>query len=334
MNILISADWHFSDNPRDAYRFDTITQTVPKLLKKHKVDLLLYLGDICESKDEHKAELVNKTVGIFHRLSQDCPVVVLQGNHDWLSSPNNPFFGFLGLLEGVQWISRPTPLQELFPSLDVPRAILLPHSADYRRDWSALPLQEYDWAFCHQAFSGAKTESGFTLPGGVPLDFFPENLRLVSGDIHRPQQVESLTYVGSPYPIDFGDDFEPRMLLLKGGQLKSLPCEGAAKVLVDVQSLEDLKKVELLDGDVVKVRFTLSSKDMAQWPETLAKVRAWGDKAGLASLLVQPVVVGGRGSMATLGSSRVTQADDELLKAYAAAREVGADVLKVGLKYI
>lgn len=333
MRILISADWHFSDNLRDAYRFSAISQTVPKLIKKHKVDLLLYLGDICESKDEHRAELVNKTVDIFSDIAQLCPVVIVQGNHDWASTPNDPFFGFLGLLENITWVSRPTPLDEAVGRSTGLEAILLPHSADYKRDWGAIDFKQYDWAFCHQAFAGALAESGFKLPGGVPLDFFPEHLRLVSGDIHRPQVVENLTYVGSPYPIDFGDDFEPRMLLLADGALKSLPCDGPAKVLLDVKSLKDLERAELLDGDVVKVRFNLPAEEMSAWPETLAKIRAWGDQHKLASLLVQPAVSGGKGSM--VFAKRVEKrSDDELLRAYASARGVGTDVLKAGLKFI
>ena len=337
MNILISGDWHFSDAPIDAYRFATIERVVPVFIKKYKVDLVVFLGDICEAKDQHKAGLVNRVVKIFHQISELAPLVFLQGNHDWLSNPANPFFGFLGRLERISWVGRPTPLGTLqnlsraFPGAS--RTLLLPHSADYERDWGEIDFSEYDWAFAHQAFTGAVSESGFRLGGGVPLSYFPPNLRLVSGDVHQPQQLGNLTYVGAPFSIDFGDLFEPRMLLLKDGKLTSLPCPGPGKRLIEVTSLAKLGAIETLPGDALKVRVTLPAEEAPKWAEMAASIREWGLARKAVSVQAVPVLIGGRKSM-TKAKGAPKKPDAELLKDYAAARAVGEDTLKTGLKFI
>lgn len=333
MSILISSDWHFSDAVSEGYRFKAIEHWVPRFIKEHEVKLLLFLGDVCEAKDEHRAELVNSVVDVFHRISELCPIVALQGNHDWFSSPENPYFGFLSRLEGIVWVAQPIDLRDLSPLLSKgSRAILLPHSADYRRDWDDIEFKAYDWAFAHQSFAGAATESGFVLPGGVPLSYFPSSLQIVSGDIHRPQSFQNLTYVGAPYPIDFGDAFEPRMLLLKDGKLRSLPCPGPAKRLLDIKSLSELRKASLTKGDLVKVRVELSSEEASNWPEMLAEIRAWGEKAGVVVHLAKPVLKGHAQSMSLAKAE--TKSDAELLTEYGSARGVSSVILKAGLRLL
>jgi hypothetical protein len=337
MNLLISGDWHFSDAPIDAYRFSAIEKHVPALIKKHKIDCVLVLGDFTEAKSGHSAELVNRIVNLFHKLSELAPLVLLRGNHDWHSSPDNAFFAFLSRLEHVSWVGQPTLLSDVknapSPALEASRMILLPHTADYERDWGNLDLSEVDWAFCHQSFAGALSESGFKLPDGVPLSFFPSHLKIVSGDIHRPQHLGNLTYCGSPYSIDFGDNFEPRMLLLSGNKLTSLPCPGPGKRLVEVASLAKLGGVETTPGDILKVRVALSAEEAPKWAEIAAYVREWGAARKVYVHLVQPIMTSSRKSM-TKAKGAPKKSDAELLKEYAAARAVGEDTLKAGLKFI
>lgn len=338
MRLLISSDWHLDSGPLAAYRFDLIEKTLPKMIKQHQPEMLLFLGDVCERKDAHKAELVNRVTQVFHDLAQLVPVVALQGNHDYQSGPDNPFFGFLGRLEGVVWVGAPTPLTsiETLPAglPDVPRAILLPHSSNPARDWAEIDFEQYDFAFTHQFFTGAVAESGFKLAGGTPLSIFPPHLRVISGDIHRPQTMGKLTYVGAPYAVDFGDDYEPRMLLMEDSKLISLPCDGPSKQLIHIRTLDDLKKVGgLLPQDILKVRVDLDPDQADRWPEIKEAVREWGAKRGLLVHQVLPVRQGNGSSMMKVDGASV-RSDEELLRDYAGVRVIGADILKAGLKFL
>lgn len=335
MTILVTADWHVSENPRDNYRWLWLKK-LPGLLRQKQVKLLLVLGDLTEVKGNHGAELVNPLVGIFRGLAKVCPVIVLQGNHDGFSA-DNPFFRFLEAIERVSWVGRPTPSQEL---QNVPvrlleplgrGAIFLPHSSNPERDWVEIDFRLFDWAFTHQCYAGSVSESGFQLPG-TPLSIFPPQLKVVSGDIHRPQQLENLTYVGSPTTIDFDDSFQPRLLLITDkGQLQSIPCEGPQKRLVEVKSVVELKSVKGLNTrDILKVRIEISPAQHAEWPEIAAQVRAWGAKIGCEVYAVQPSIKAERKSMSKLRKNAPKRSDVELLREYAQRRSVDNNTLKAG----
>src|SRR6266567_2832077 len=106
MTTLVTADLHLSSNPRDAYRHERMWE-IRKILKKYEVDRLLILGDLTEQKDHHSAELVNEVVNHMILFSECCPVTILRGNHDYVSS-ECPFFVFLKHIKRIQWINNPT----------------------------------------------------------------------------------------------------------------------------------------------------------------------------------------------------------------------------------
>jgi DNA repair exonuclease SbcCD nuclease subunit len=340
MTILISGDWHLDASPLAAYREATIRHFVPKFIKEHKVDLLLFLGDVTEAKDEHRAELTNLVVNLFADLSNLCPIVCLEGNHD-RKNPEYPYFKFLSRLGRVVWVGQPTLLQDIKIAsaafLDAPGAILLPHTHNPDKEWAGIDFKEVKTAFTHQHFTGAVADTGFQLTGGTPLSVLPEHVRVISGDLHAPQVIdERLTYVGSPTGIDFGDEIAGRrMLLLRNSKLTSLSCEGLpSKRLIEINLISDLKAIkDLIKDDLVKVRIALPVEDAPKWPEMVAEVRAWGLARGVTVHLVQPVVIGLKKSM-TIVKAQAAKSDADLLKEYAAARAVGADTLSAGLKYL
>ena len=336
MTVLITADLHVSDNPRDDYRW-TWLKKLPALLRKEKVELLIILGDLTESKSDHSAELVNGLVTGLHNVTTICPIIVLQGNHDYLSSPDNPYFAFLQRIEGISWVGRATPIRELpnvpaTVSRSLGRAGFFPFTPNYERDWANIDFKGFDLAFMHQTFANALSDSGFKLEG-IPLSYFPKNLQIISGDIHRPQTLGPLTYVGSPYLIDFGDSFEPRILLIEdNGKMQSIPCTGPQKRLVEVKSIAELaKQRQLNEGDILKVRLEIAPGQHAEWPELAAKVRAWGADNGYLIHLVQPVVTALERGSAKAIKAKANKTDEQLIQEYAKSRGLDERTEKTGL---
>jgi hypothetical protein len=335
MTVLVTADLHVSDNSRDDYRWAWLKK-LPALLRKEKVELLIILGDLTESKGEHSAELVNGLVDGLHQAAEICPIIILQGNHDGFSV-TNPYFAFLRRIEGISWIGRPTPIRDLnnvpaTGSRSLGRAIFCPFTPNYERDWADIDFKAYDWMFAHQTFANALSDSGFKLEG-IPLSYFPKNLRIISGDIHRPQSLGPLTYVGSPYLIDFGDDFESRILLIEdNGKVRSILCTGPQKRLVEVKSIAELaKQNQLNEGDILKVRLTIAPGQHAEWPELAAKVRAWGAENGYLIHLVQPVVTVLEKGSAKAIKAKTNKTDEQLIQEYAKSRGLDERTEKTGL---
>jgi DNA repair exonuclease SbcCD nuclease subunit len=342
VTILVTADLHLNNLPRDKYRHD-FQKELRALIKKHGVHTCLLLGDLADEKDFHPAQLVNQMVDHIYRLAQLVPVIITKGNHDYTSLANTPFFAFLRRVEGVYWLGEPTlgkELENLPPasSTALAKALFLPHSPDPARDWASVPLKGHDWIFAHNTFAGAISDSGAVM-SGTPTSIFPKDAKVISGDIHTPQVVGPVTYVGSPYRVDFGDDFDPRVLLIKGDKLNSVLCDGPRKQLIEVHAHELIKlhtkKVmdNLAEGDILKVRIELDTGDYAHWGEMKEKIREWAIKHKFVLHLVQPSTQ--RKGMAKKAVVRQSpKSDAQLLTSYGKQKGLDDATLEVGLEII
>src|SRR5258706_13941052 len=101
MSYLLVGDTHFSDRPKDAYRFG-IFRWIHEQQKKYQPAATFILGDVCDRKDNHSAALVNQITNELNRLEK--PIFILKGNHDY-TDPENPFFGFLSFMKGITFVS-------------------------------------------------------------------------------------------------------------------------------------------------------------------------------------------------------------------------------------
>jgi DNA repair exonuclease SbcCD nuclease subunit len=335
MLTLITADLHLSDATRDNYRHQWIGEALPALIRQHKVGCLLCLGDLCESKDYHSAWLVNRVVDHFYKLASLCPVVVLRGNHDYLTSADNPFYQFLKRIKGIHWINTPFESTGKLSDKCFPHSLgdvlFLPHTTNYQRDWKLLNFKKYDWIFAHQTFTGADNGHGFRLDG-IPLDVFPKDAHVISGDVHKPQTLGCVTYVGAPTTIDFGDDYKPRVLLLDGKKVTSIPCSGPQKRLIELSAGNLAFPISgpatVAKGDILKVRVSISSKQMEHWPEIKDRVHKWGDKHGYIIHQVIPVQTGSNVSKKAVVSKART--DEQIFLDYVKSRKIDERTAKTG----
>jgi Calcineurin-like phosphoesterase len=326
MSVLVSGDLHFSDNPRDAYRHEWVGWFLAQA-KKHKADGIVLLGDLTEGKDHHSGWLTNKVVGHLAAMAKLCPVIVLQGNHDFLGSPQDAFFGFTHRLDGVAWVSMPIAGGDLPAafSMGLGPALFLPWTGNYKRDWAQLDLSfGYAPIFCHQTFDGADVGFGRKLEG-VPVGIFPKDAMVIAGDIHVPQKLGPVTYCGSPYRCDFGDDFEGRILKLDGPKLTSIAYDGPQKLLFEITDPDELRKLDVTEGDIVKVNVHVADKE--RWAETKDAVMRWGEKRKVWVYSVVPVMAKAKQRVRGKVEAR---SDDELLGAFCKQRGLSESVVKTG----
>jgi len=317
--LLLFTDTHFDDNPDNEYRWD-VFDGIHHLLSERPVTHVYHLGDICDRKDRFTGAFVNRLLTKMREVGERTPLTVLRGNHD--NPLNGPaYFTFVnGLLPGVDYVTEPQVRGKL---------ALLPFSPDPKKDWEDIPFRNLLAAFMHITVTGAIAENGREMVGQDP-SVLPRALKLYSGDIHNPQTLRNLTYVGCPHPVKFGDAFPCRMLLLDEvdfsivGEVELTP---PRKRVLTLTSLQDLETVEVTSGDQVRIRFDLDPTQIEDWGAIEARLEAWASEVGVAVAGIEGIVAG-RTSQSEVDPETTPEA---LLKQFAQEEGISKGLLEVGL---
>jgi hypothetical protein len=263
--VLLTSDLHFTDRPADAYRFE-VFDWIKELCIKELVDIVCILGDLTDMKDRHSAKLVNRIVEELKKLSDKVDVVLLKGNHDYIDE-NLPFFYFLRSQGRITYVSDITEIRygSRFSMVGV----------GHRRDDFTLQdvlaspkvTRTPDIVLIHQTIAGSLMSNGYRLDhGGQADDWENKEVKVFSGDVHVPQKVGPITYVGCPYVVRFGDTYDPRVLLWEEGEVTSVSCdEFVRRMVVTIKDPADLEDLDLRANDQIKVRIRLPRTRYADW---------------------------------------------------------------------
>ena len=266
MNWLLTADLHLTDRPKDKYRFG-LFKWLAEQQQQHRVSATFILGDVTDKKDNHSAVLVNRTVKSLLQLRP--PIYILKGNHDFID-PANPFFEFLNWVEGIEFVGE----SSFNAALGV---AFLPHQPDQASfDRACRVIKRGSSVLLHQAMAGAIAETGAVLPGlrASAIEFARPG-GVWAGDLHRPQQCPWGAYVGAPFQVRFGDDFQPRVLLIKDGVEQNLYYPCLHKWALRVSSADQLlKNVNLHPKDQVKITIALAPEEVVSWSRHKQQVLA------------------------------------------------------------
>lgn len=257
MKYLLTSDLHFTDRPRDAYRFDLFPWLIEQV-KKYEVDYVFILGDITDQKDNHSSYLVNRIVDSLEKLAATVDVIVLTGNHDFIDA-ECPFFRFLTKLDNITFIT------EIASFEGDDELLFLPYTKTPTEDWKDIVWSKFDYVFMHQTMDGSKASSGQMLDGLSRKVFKDYKGDVYSGDIHVPQTIGPVTYVGSPYHVHFGDHFIPRALLLEDNTLTELNFTAPRKLTYELTDPEELLELDFNSDDQLKVRLKLHASQLTDW---------------------------------------------------------------------
>lgn len=333
--LLATADLHLNSLARDKYRHD-FQKHLRELVKKHKVTVTTIVGDLTDDKDYHPAVLVNQIVDHIWELSKLCVVIIDLGNHDYASLVTTPFFAFLSRLENVFWVSTPT-IGRNIPNLPptasniVGNTLFLPHSPNPERDWKKLSFKGFDRIFAHNTFEGTRGDGGRLLKGPSP-SVFPKGAEVWCGDVHTPQVVGAVEYLGAPYTVDFGDDYEPRVMLFGKNKNRSIDVGHLPqKRLLEAVGGKPLPKhTTLAEGDILKVKVELThAQYTSHWAEFKQDVLEWGHRHKLVIHQVLPVV---NKDKAKVAKTKVTATSDpEVVKSFSKRHKLDDATIKVGL---
>jgi hypothetical protein len=329
MTTLVTADLHLTSNPRDSYRHRTLRR-LRKWAKKMGVKRTFILGDLTEEKDRHRDQLVNQIVDHVRGFAELGDVIIMQGNHDYASDPDVPFFRFLRHMPQVRWIGTPT----AFDAAGIGRVLFLPHTRNYKKEWDGISLAGHALVFAHCTVKRARMGHGRTSTDGIPLSVFA-GARVIAGDVHIPHRIGSVRYVGAPYRVDFGDDYKPRVLLLEGANMTSHIVEGPQKRLIEFDGTKDELDAldDLIPGDILKVRVHVTRKMADRWPAFREQVREWAAANEYIVHSIAPVIQEQLGTRVLLTKARV-KSDEQVMREFATHRGIDKRMLQHGEKLL
>lgn len=256
---LFTSDIHLSDRPKDEYRFG-LFPWLYKQQRKFEPEATFILGDITENKDKHSSTLVNRTIEGLMLLKP--PVYILRGNHDG-NDPNCPFFKFLSQIPGLHFVQK----VKHIPFLGV---TMIPHCRTQAELDAICGMAIHCKALLlHNTFEGAIAESGARLSGlRASHAAFTQVAGVWAGDVHKPQRVGPVTYVGSPYHVRFGDNYNPRVMLIENlkhvGDLHYPAPRKWSLTITDPQDILNHEKIKA--GDQIKVTVELTREELVEWP--------------------------------------------------------------------
>lgn len=281
-SAALVSDLHLTDHARDAYRWELFPWLLNLLRKPpFPIHFLCLLGDTTDAKDYHSSRLVNRVVDAISNLIIGAGlkrVYILRGNHDGID-PDCPYFRFLGHLPLVHYVS--TIWHEPLGDTEV---LMLPHTRKPQEDWQHAEFTDANVVLMHATVQGAKAESGVELDG-VHQGFFTGcRGQIYSGDVHVPQKVGKVTYVGAPYPVHFGDRFEGGVTLLSNGKFHSAPrFPTLRRWSLKLRSPLELGalEAEIQAKDQCKVFLELERSEYGSWMTYKKQITEWAEGKGV-----------------------------------------------------
>lgn len=268
MKRLVCSDLHLTDHPNDEYRWNVFEDII-----NARPDELYILGDTCDAADHHSAELVNRIVDTLKQFTrQAIPITILCGNHD-TPLRGKPFWSFLSDMPHITFVTKPMANQRL---------LLLPHSRNPQEEWKGIDFTLYQCIMMHYTADGVDTGNGHRL--SVPNQvIFPPGPVLLSGDIHVPQVVQGITYVGSPHPKNYGEQHIFRMLELDENYqiAHEINLYPPLKHDLVVYQVADLYEAYARSGDAAQIEYILPADQMKYWPTLQLEIKEWAQSTGV-----------------------------------------------------
>lgn len=334
---LLTSDLHFVAEPACEYRWG-LWPWLRETAKEERCKTICILGDLVDRKDNHPAVLVNRIADEVRKTRDEtgCNIVILAGNHDWLKE-GEEFFKFLRHMDGVHYVTEPWEHTDTKGAL----SMFLPFAKDPATAWKGLySLEQYDFVFMHQTIKGSIASNGQRMDGEALPDIFDGVGRIYSGDIHVPQKIGGIEYVGSPYHVHFGDNFTPRVVLLQSlNNALDLHVPGMPRrVVVKASNMKDLyaQLGKLRARDQVKVRLELTPEERHEWKSLRRQATDMVRADSLELDAIELIAIGGDGMRITHGRSRrlAGMSPEQALTRYVEDNELGGDALEEGLRLL
>lgn len=268
MKILLISDTHFDDKYCNEYRWGLFPWLKSTCIEQN-ISIIIICGDHLHNKDKHSSYLINRYIDNITDLLQVVDqILMIKGNHD-LIEHSNPYLRWINNIPKIKFFIKPEVV-----IIQGKKFLFLPNALEPLKEWQAYinEINEADYIITHHTFNGAVSETGFKLSGISQSIFKDSKAKIWSGDIHKCQKLGRITYIGTQYPINFGDvgPFRSIILDLDSGIEKNLFYKTIRKHTLNISNPSELGGFKLKKGDQVKIK--LSIEDSSNWENFKAEL--------------------------------------------------------------
>lgn len=155
---------------------------------------LVIAGDLNDTKAIIRAEVANRLIELLDHARQE--VYILEGNHDKINEK--------GIGHGLNYL---WPYAKIIDKVEIieGKFILIPYHSDLNALKTTLKTLPRGYPLImHQGFRGAFMGDYIQDHSSIDVDEV-KDFRVFSGHYHRHQTLGTVTYIGSPYTITFGE---------------------------------------------------------------------------------------------------------------------------------
>lgn len=277
MDHLLTADIHLDDQPGNEYRWEVFRKILETCQQK-SISSVVIAGDLSDKKDRHTGKMVNRLVRNLTNLTRfGIKIRILRGNHD-LPLDGAAYWTFLGSIPGVTFFDE--------PYYDNQRQILyLPYTAHPEEDWVKVEkelVSNPKIVFLHQLIDGAVVNNRQMTGVSIPK-FIQKAEKVWAGDIHDPQTIGAVEYIGAPHPVSFGDSHKCRFVIVGDDykQKEEIILTPPAKKIITIRSFLDLRNANVRAGDQARIRVELDAAQISEWGALQDRVASWAARKGI-----------------------------------------------------
>jgi DNA repair exonuclease SbcCD nuclease subunit len=244
--IIIVSDIHLgvnNDNPIWHNLTFKLFDFIFSIANKYDIRLLVILGDLFHQ----RKSITQQTQTIAHTIIKNSMevtnIVIIAGNHDiYYNDKQHP-----------NWLTQ-------FHSAD--NCITVEDEPLFINDYCFVPwnypiekINKGKYLFCHYPINGFQMNSGYDCQDSIfDVGLFDKFKKVYTGHFHNRSQRNNITYVGSPFPTNFGEDNNKGIHIFKNDKDVFIPFKDSPK-FIKITTDDDISE-ELINGNFIELTFT------------------------------------------------------------------------------
>lgn len=207
-NIFLISDLHFGVRANSLEwlqnQLDFFYKIYIPYLKENKKDgdILFILGDWFDNRQLLDINVMNKSIDLIFDLADIIPTYFLTGNHDIYKKHDTD----VNSLAAFRFIPNVTIYET--PQIITngkSKILVLPWVGNPEKEEMYAKANPCDYVFAHADIMGLKYDNGRQIVRGAKLRGVKGIKKVISGHVHKRQELKDAIYLGSPYSTKRSD---------------------------------------------------------------------------------------------------------------------------------
>ena len=207
-NIFLISDLHFGVRANSLEwlqnQLDFFYKIYLPYLKENKKDgdILFILGDWFDNRQLLDINVMNKSIDLIFDLADIIPTYFLTGNHDIYKKHDTD----VNSLAAFRFIPNVTIYET--PQIITngkSKILVLPWVGNPEKEEMYAKANPCDYVFAHADIMGLKYDNGRQIVRGAKLRGVKGIKKVISGHVHKRQELKDAIYLGSPYSTKRSD---------------------------------------------------------------------------------------------------------------------------------